>query len=409
MARRARVGAIAWVAVATACGALDGGAGGGSGGSGSSTSGAPGSTSDVPAGDSTAGAADSTTMRGSSGVETSTGAPGPATTTTGSAEDSSTGDPIDPAWQAFLDAREDWLHALAVPILACSAQMDTGHPAFHGCIDWHSHVHATYALHVVYRVTGDTTVLDAAEATLAPAAVAGELADLQMSGIPYEIPYGYAWFLALAVEREQATGATDLVPLAEVIADQLGSWIASRTPQQVAEGILADDYANLSWAALNLWRWAVHAGDATSAAAMEAFVADTLLDPAWDAACPLSAEAVDLDDFFPPCLHRAMAIATIAEPAVATAWLDAWLPDTLDLAPLTVDDVDNAHQAGLNFSRAWGLHALWLATGDAQWRDRYADHVQTHVEQPSLWAENYGAYAHWVAQFGVYAIARTYE
>ncbi len=47
-----------------------------------------------------------------------------------------------------------------------------------------------------------------------------------------------------------------------------------------------------------------------------------------------------------------------------------------------------AHVAGLNFSRAWGLWALYQATGDAQWRSPYVDHAVVHMEQPAYWAED---------------------
>jgi hypothetical protein len=39
----------------------------------------------------------------------------------------------------------------------------------------------------------------------------------------------------------------------------------------------------------------------------------------------------------------------------------------------------------------------------------YIDHVQTHIEQPEYWAEDYYAFSHGVPQLGVYAIARSYE
>jgi hypothetical protein len=59
------------------------------------------------------------------------------------------------AWQRFLAGRDDALRALAAPIVGCVARDDTEHPVFDGCIDWHSSVHATYALHAVSRHTGD--------------------------------------------------------------------------------------------------------------------------------------------------------------------------------------------------------------------------------------------------------------
>jgi hypothetical protein len=295
-----------------------------------------------------------------------------------------------------------------VPILACSDRVDTGHPAFHGCIDWHSHVHATYALHVIHRVTGEQMWLDAANDTLEPTALAGELADLQDGGIANELPYGYAWFLLLAVERERTTGQTDLVPMATEIASQLSTAYAAEPVDALADQVLADDYANASWPALNMRRWSDHAGDAPLQAQVATMIDDVWLLPALDDACPLADDAMPTD-FFPPCLHRAMAIVGIAARGDASAWLDTWLPPAYELTPLGVADVTDAHLAGVNFSRAWGLWHLWLATGDTHWRDLYVAHVEAHMALPELWAENYQAYAHWVAQFGVHAIALSYD
>ena len=309
-------------------------------------------------------------------------------------------------WQAFLDARQGWLEQLGVPILACSANVDTGHPAFHGCIDWHSHVHATYALHVIYRVTGEQSWLDAADQTLDPVALAAELADLQDGGIAGELPYGYAWFLLLATERERTTGQTDLVPMATEIAAQLSSYYAGESGGAVQDQVLADDYANGSWAALNLWRWAQHAGDAVLAGQVE-----TMIDTLW-LVRRLTVYARSTEtmpgDFFPPCLHRAMAVIAIetrSPPRMAGRLARRWLR----AHPARSRRRDGAHLAGVNFSRAWGLWHLWLATGDTHWRDLFADHIEAHIALPELWAENYGSYAHWVAQFGVHALALTYE
>src|SRR5262249_39981586 len=144
--------------------------------------------------------------------------------------------------------------ALGEPILACiSGPGEASHPAFHGCIDWHSAVHATYALLVLYRLTGKMLYLDAADSVLQPNALAAELQMLQQGATDDELPYGFAWFLALARERKASTGKLDLEPLADAVADGLQDWLAGRTPAQLEAGALADDYDSISWAVLNLW------------------------------------------------------------------------------------------------------------------------------------------------------------
>lgn len=334
----------------------------------------------------------------SSGEDSSTGA--------SSGEDSSTGAPEDPAWQEFLGAREDHLKALAVPILACVARNDTKHPVFNGCIDWHSAVHGTYALHAISRHTGDDSYRAAAEVKLTPAGLDAELNRVQQGVLPEEIPYGYSWFLTLARERELLTAQTDLVPLATEIRDQLRAWVESRTQAQIDKGVLADDYASITWAALNLWQWAQWTADAELAAAMEGFAADHVLDPMYDLACPFAQEEQNTIDFFPPCLHRARLLVTALAPDQAASWLAGWLPDAPTLTP--IDMPAAAHISGLNFSRAWGLWSLYQASGAVAYRDIYLEHMNTHLNHPQYWAEDYDNYAHWVAQFGVYAISQTY-
>ncbi|MFV8753974.1 DUF2891 family protein [Nannocystaceae bacterium ST9] len=312
----------------------------------------------------------------------------------------------DARWQEFLDRREGWLHALAEPVLACVAEQDTEHPAFHGCIDWHSAVHGTYALHALYRMTGEPLYLDAADAVLDPEAIAGELADIEADALPpIELLYGRAWFLLLARERELAGAGEELRPHAEAIADQLESTLAAASPAQLDTWLVADDYFSASWALLNLWRWSVHVGDAARVAWIEGLVADV----ATGVDCPLIDEIGFEDDFFPPCLHRAMLVLEVLPVDQAAQWLAAELPGPgeFPLEPLCMPSP--AHTAGLNFSRAWGLWSIWRTSGDSHYRDLYVEHVFRHVEQPDYWAEDYGQHAHWIAQFGIHAISLSWE
>lgn len=312
----------------------------------------------------------------------------------------------DARWQDFLAKREGWLHALAEPVLACVVEQDTSHPAFHGCIDWHSAVHGTYALHALYRMTGEPLYLDAADTVLDPEGVAAELADMQRDALPpIELLYGRAWFLLLARERELAGAGEELRPHAELIADQLEATLAGQSPAQLGSWLVADDYLSASWALLNLWRWAVHVGDTARVEWIEMLVADV----AMGVDCPLVDEVGFEDDFFPPCLHRAMLVLTVLPSDSTANWLATELPGPgeFPLEPLCMPSP--AHTAGLNFSRAWGLWALWQGSQDPIYRDLYVEHVFRHVEQPEYWADDYYAHSHWIAQFGIHAISLSWE
>ena len=312
----------------------------------------------------------------------------------------------DALWQAYLDQREDWLYALSEPILACVDEHDTRHPAFHGCIDWHSAVHATWALHALHRMTGESAYLAAAGAVLDPEGLAGELENITAGNLPFvELMYGRAWFLLLARERELASGALDLRPHAELVADQLEDYLLGLSPAQLENFFAADDYFNAGWALLNLHRWATHVGDTARAEWIEMTVAEVLM----PAACPLVDELSFADDFFPPCLHRALTVLEILPGEQSADWLASELPGPgeFELEPLCAPEP--AHVAGLNFSRAWGLWALWEASGDTHYRDLFVEHVWGHVAQPEYWAQDYGAHSHWIAQFGIHAIWMSWQ
>jgi hypothetical protein len=300
-------------------------------------------------------------------------------------------------WLDWLDREDDAVADLAEPVLDCVQRADTSFGAFHGCYDWHSAVHGVYALHAASRLRDDPQYLQVADSVLSPEAIADELATLENSGPLNEIPYGYSWFLRLHEARERA-GRTDLAPLAAVVAEQLSEWIDQLPPDEVADYVLANQYANASWAVVNLHRYASDQGDVALVSRLEDFVRDSVL----PAACPLSQETEETDNFFPPCLHRALVLTEVLPPFERDEWLSEWLPESPVLEPLT--EFDSAHSAGLNFSRAWGLAALHGATGDDRYRDLWLDHVQTHIDQPEYWREDYLSHSHWIPQFGILAI-----
>ena len=309
-------------------------------------------------------------------------------------------------WEAFLDAREDYLHALAEPIVQCVTAHDTANPVFHGCVDWHSAVHGTWSLLAISRLTGDPYYAEVADQQLTAEAVDGELAQLEEGGwlAAAEIPYGYSWFLHLAREREDG-GDADLVPLADLAAADLGDHLFGLDASGVTGNLLSASYLNLSWEAFNLHRQAMHVEDDELADEIETFVRDEVVPRTDD--CPLQAEQTNTSGFFPPCLHAARLVLETLPDDEVQAWLDDHEPGEQQLDPIV--QPATTHAAGLNFSRSWGLYALYLATGDTTYRTLYVRHIETHMAMPQYWADSYWSYSHWVAQFGVYGIALSYE
>src|SRR6516165_5107779 len=106
---------------------------------------------------------------------------------------------------------------LARQVAFCSQRNDTDHPAFRGCVDWHSAVHGVWALIAYQRATGDAQYSPLVTSILNADALRAERAHLVRSP-QFEMPYGRAWFLRLAIDHERLTGADDLLPFADDVA-----------------------------------------------------------------------------------------------------------------------------------------------------------------------------------------------
>ena len=89
------------------------------------------------------------------------------------------------------------------------------------------------------------------------------------------------------------------------------------------------------------------------------------------------------------------------------AWLKAFYPKEFSLEPL--HEPVTPHSAGLNFSRAWSYWTLYDCTGNDAYRKLYVHHILTHMNLLQFWRDDYRKHAHWVPQFGIYAIALSVE
>jgi hypothetical protein len=321
----------------------------------------------------------------------------------------------DNTWGEFVINRTAMLEELAVPIEHCFAQhddTDPNSPMFDGCFDWHSAVHAAYSLHLLYRETGEERYLEAAEAKIQPTAIADELEYMRTTIRNRENPYGFSWLLALVKVREEVTGKTDLRPLAEEAVVRIRALVDSLTPEQARQRVLIPAHGNLTWGLIHLQLWAEYTRDAE----LESFVQEKgmaiLLDPALDGLCPVETDtAPDYREFFPPCLMRFAGVAQIWDVPHMTLrrWIGERVPADFWIERVTAPVRNHSH--ALNFSRAYALWHLWEATNNVQHRQNFTDLIRYQVSRPDLWGLEatlgYGV-SHWVAQFGVRAIAQTY-
>ena len=196
-------------------------------------------------------------------------------------------------------------------------------PAFFGCYDWHSAVHAHWLLARLARTMPDAPFAPEARAALGraltPANVAAEVRYLEGDGrVSFERPYGLAWLLQLAAEIRQwpslearAWSAT-LEPLEKAAADRIGTWLP-----KLSRPIRIGEHSQTAFAFGLVLDWARGAGDGARTRLLESRIRELY---AADRACPLAYEPSG-EDFLSPCLGEADLTLALELGARAGRWL----------------------------------------------------------------------------------------
>jgi len=297
-------------------------------------------------------------------------------------------------FRAFQREVPHWVDLLAQVPARHVQRHDTIHPAFHGCIDWHSACHATWALLAHRAITRDSKYEAIVDAILMPAKIAAEGADLAARP-QFEMPYGRAWFLRLALEDRLVTGSTRLQSLARAVAASLVAQLGARTIDPFAR-----EYANPCWALINLSDYA----EAEGRTDLHTFVRETAeqMLPSFDR-LPSPSEEESWPDFM--AVTPMFCELSVRAGVITTAELLDKVGSRLRrLRPIT--DPLKPHHYALNFSRGWALLALARAGGGDDLLALALDHIETNLHRPSWWCGDYRAVAHWVPQFGIFALQR---
>jgi len=253
------------------------------------------------------------------------------------------------------------------------------HPAFSGCLDWHSSVHMTWSL--VRLLTLAPAELEAAGIAddvraelshrLTEANLAVESAYLtERPG--YERPYGWAWAAMLAAacagcpDPAAATWAAATRPLAEVIAGHLLGWLP-RQAYPVRHGVHSNTALALALsvgAVGTLGRFDVV--EAIRARAADWFGGDLDMQTTFEPSG---------SDFLSPTLSEVELMRRVLPAAEFTDWLAAFLPDLgterharLLETPTVHDRTDGqlVHLFGLALSRGWQLRELAAPAGSVR-------------------------------------------
>jgi hypothetical protein len=290
-------------------------------------------------------------------------------------------------------------------------------PAFYGCYDWHSAVHAHWLLARLSRQFPGSGTASAARAALAvnltPAKIGSELIYMRGEGrTTFERPYGLAWLLALAAELRawddpQARGwAAALAPLESEAAARITSWLPKlHYPIRVGE------HSQTAFAFGLIHDWAKVAADSAMLELLGRRGRDYYLA---DRDCPIGYEPSG-EDFLSPCLAEADLMRRILPAPEYAKWLTNFLPliptrpDTAWLAPGVVTDRSDpklAHIDGLNLSRAWMLRGIasGLPRGDRRVAALLAA-ARTHAATalPAVTGEHYEG-GHWLGTFATYLL-----
>jgi len=286
-----------------------------------------------------------------------------------------------------------------VPVEQCLRRRDTHHAAFHGCIDWHSAVHGTWALVKYTRLSGEKKHIPLIQEMLRKENVEAEFRLLQKNP-DFEMPYGRAWFLRLALEHKATFNSDLLIPMGDYVASSLIEHYR-RSPA----GPLEREYNNASWALINLYDYGVSRQDRATASFVEEIVRQHFVPITQP--CPVQNEENVWPDFMAVCTTWAYLVAHGSPSLNVQEWLGRFFPAGAVITPIR--QPRGAHHMGMNFSRSWGFWRLFKATKNPFYLKLYLDHFELQYKNSLWWKGDYRAVGHWVAQFGVFALAPVFS
>jgi hypothetical protein len=287
------------------------------------------------------------------------------------------------------------------------------HPAFFGCLDWHSAVHGHWTLARILRLFPHLPVSArirvALNQSLTEENIFGELAYFRSPGRgSFERPYGWGWLLALAAELRAGRDAdfrwwsAAIRSLEDFIAEGFCAYLP-RLPYPMRTGVHSNTAFGLTLA-LDYARATSHRRlEATIVSRSRAFYGSDVDAPVvWE---PGGA------DFLSPSLTEADLMSRVLSAAAFRRWLGKFLPGlaagglrTLMQPPKVHDRRDpmQVHLDGLCLSRAWALQRIGsVAPVTGKFRLGAERNARAGLRRVSS-----GDYAgeHWLASFAVYLL-----
>ena len=281
------------------------------------------------------------------------------------------------------------------------------HPAFHGCLDWHSSAHMQYSAVLLLNQDPDNGLAPLLDARLTPDNTRVE-AEYLRSRPGFERPYGWAWAATLAAachtcdHPHAPAWAAALTTVADVVFSNLTSWLPT-----LAYPVRSGVHDNTAFSLGLLWDAATDLGreDITQlieAYAVENFGSDRNYPVLWEPSG---------SDFLSAALSEATLMQRALDHDSAATWLQDFLPelgehgDPLLSVPAVIDRTDGkaVHLFGLALSRAWHLRELSTLLDDAaQRRIAEATEHQVHAVEEEISHGDFMS-THWLVTFALRA------
>src|SRR5215831_12294489 len=291
------------------------------------------------------------------------------------------------------------------------------HPAFYGCLDWHSTVHGHWMLVHLLRIfpnlPENKQIRVALEANLSEQNIAGEVAYLkQPSRASFERTYGWAWLLKLTEElrgwddEDGRRWARNLQSLADAFVEKYLAFLPKQN-YPIRTGVHPNTAFGLAFAL----DYARAAGDQK----LETLIVersrtyygnDVNYPAAWEPGG---------EDFFSPALMEADLMRRVMKNSEYATWVHRFLPDLVRnepqqlLQPAIVTDRTDpklVHLDGLNLSRAWCMRSIAAALpANDPARKIFTRSAEAHANAalPYIASGNYEG-EHWLASFAVYLL-----
>lgn len=286
------------------------------------------------------------------------------------------------------------------------------HPAFYGCFDWHSSVHAHWSLVSLLRQFPDLRkaeeIRERLKTSLSKENIEAEVRYFSRAQeSTFERTYGWAWVLKLAEELQKWDDPlaeelrNNLQPLTNLMEEKYKEFLPKLNyPIRVGE------HTNTAFALALAHDYAVTAEKEDLRLLIEKRARDYYIN---DDDCPLEWEPGGFD-FLSPCFTEIDIMRRVLSKNAFRLWMEDFMPQlrkkdfSLEVAEVS-DRTDGklVHLDGLNFSRAWVLYGLSNQYPEAYGHLRGIADQHVNHSFPNLVGDTYEG-GHWLGSFALYAI-----